>query len=243
VAGDLFNSGRQAFFLRNPMASAELIPLEIRNEKQSAFSLSSGSIRIDATVVATSAAAPLTTSVEVGGESMLGLALPSMAPSSTGPARKVSVSIDLFREASFNSTIGFYLADSVTGAVVDGRTGSFITGSPFDDQRNPSSDYLMKAAANSVWNGSVGNGRTTTVTQTFDVHASLDLDNLVLLPFIDVNAPGGRNTFIAGSSGNRDRISHVTLLSKNVFGFEDQLRGGDFDYDDMVAVIRSVNIL
>jgi hypothetical protein len=33
------------------------------------------------------------------------------------------------------------------------------------------------------------------------------------------------------------------MLGNNVFGFEYQLRGGDFDYDDMVAVIRSVNIL
>jgi hypothetical protein len=243
VAGDLFNSGRLAFFLRKPMESAELIPLEIRNEKHSGFSLSSGSFRVDAAVVASLAATPLTTFVEVGGESMLGLALPSIAPSSTGPARKVSVSIDLFREAAFNSTIGFYLADSITGAVLDGRTGSFISGTPFDAQRNPSADYASTAAANGVWKGSVGNGRTTTVTQTFDLHASLDLDNLVLLPFIEVNSPGGRHTFIAGSSGNRDRTSHITMLGNNVFGFEDQLRGGDFDYDDMVAVIRSVNML
>jgi hypothetical protein len=243
VAGDLFNSGRLAFFLRKPMESAELIALEIRNKTQSAFSLSSGSIRVDAAVMATSAATPLTTFVEVGGESMIGLALPSIAPSSTGPARKVSVSIDLFREAAFDSTIGFYLADSITGAVLDGRTGSFISGTPFDDQRNPSADYASTAAANGVWKGSVGNGRTTTVTQTFDLHASLDLDNLVLLPFIEVNSSGGRHTFIAGSSGNRDRISHITMLGNNVFGFEDQQRGGDFDYDDMVAVIRTVNML
>ena len=243
VAGDLFNSGRLAFFLRKPMESAELIPLVIRNEGKSAFSLSSGSFRVDAAVMATSAATPLTAFVEVGGESLIGLALPSIAPNSTGLARKVSVSIDLFREAAFNSTIGFYLADSITGAVLDGRTGSFISGTPFDDQRNPSADYASTAAANGVWKGSVSNGRTTTVTQTFDLHASLDLDNLVLLPFIEVNSPGGRNIFIAGSSGNRDRISHITMLGNNVFGFEDQLRGGDFDYDDMVAVIRSVNML
>ena len=243
VAGDLFNSGRLAFFLRKPMESAELIPLVIRNERKSAFSLSSGSFRVDAAVMATSAATPLTAFVEVGGESLIGLALPSIAPNSTGLARKVSVSIDLFREAAFNSTIGFYLADSITGAVLDGRTGSFISSNPFDDQRNPSADYARTAAANGVWKGSVSNGRTTTVTQTFDLHASLDLDNLVLLPFIEVNSPGGCNIFITGSSGNRDRISHITMLGNNVFGFEDQLRGGDFDYDDMVAVIRSVNML
>jgi hypothetical protein len=89
----------------------------------------------------------------------------------------------------------------------------------------------------------VSNGRTTTVTQTFDLHASLDLDNLVLLPFIEVNSPSGRHTFIAGSSGNPDRISHITMLGNNVFGFEDQPGGGDFDHDDIVAVIRSVNML
>lgn len=243
VAGDLFNNGRLAFFLRKPMESAELIPLEISNENPSAFRLSSGSISVDAAVVATPAATPLTTFVEVGGESMLGLALPSLAPSSTDPTRKVSVSIDLFREASFENTIGFYLADALTGAVVDSRTGAFISGTPFDDQGNPSADYLITAAASSVWKGTVGNGGTTTITQSFDLHASLNLDGIVLLPFMEVNAGNERHTFMAGSSGNSDRISHITMLGNNVFGFEDQKHGGDFDYDDMVAVIRSVNTM
>ena len=243
VAGDLFNSGRLAFFLRKPMESAELIPLEIGNENPSAFRLSSGSISVDAAVVATPAATPLTTFVEVSGETMLGLALPSLTPSSTDPTRKVSVSIELFREAAFDSTIGFYLADALTGAVVDRRTGAFITGTPFDDQGNPSADYLSNAAANDVWMGTVGNGGTTTITQSFDLHASLNLDGMVLLPFMEVNAGNERHTLIAGSSGNSDRISHITMLGNNVIGFEDQGRGGDFDYDDMVAVIRSVNML
>lgn len=243
VAGDLFNNGRLAFFLRKPMESAELIRLEISNEDPTAFRLSSGSIIIDAAVVATPAATPLTTFVEVGGETMLGLALPSLAPSSTDPIRKVSVSIDLFREASFESTIGLYLADAVTGAVVDGRTGAFISGTPFDDQGNPSADYLITAAASGVWKGTVSNGGTTSITQSFDLHASLNLDGMVLLPFMEVNTGTERHTFMAGSSGNSDRISHITMLGNNVIGFEDQLRGGDFDYDDMVAVIRSVNML
>ena len=243
VAGDLFNNGRLAFFLRKPMESAELIPLEISNENSSAFRLSSGSISVDAAVVATPAATPLTTFVEVGGESMLGLALPSLAPSSTDPTRKVSVSIDLFREASFENTIGFYLADALTGAVVDSRTGAFISGTPFDDQGNPSADYLITAAASGVWKGTVGNGGTTTITQSFDLHASLNLDGMVLLPFMEVDTGNERHTFMAGSSGNSDRISHITMLGNNVFGFEDQLHGGDFDHDDMVAVIRSVNML
>jgi hypothetical protein len=87
----------------------------------------------------------------------------------------------------------------------------------------------------------VGNGGKTTITQSFDVHASLNLDGMVLLPFMEVNTLNGHHTFMAGSSSNSDRISHITLLGNNVFGFEDQLQGGDFDYDDMVAIIRSVN--
>jgi hypothetical protein len=242
VAGDLFNSGRVAFFLRKPMESAELIPLEIKNINPSTFLLSSGSISVDAAVVGTPAATPLTTFVEVGGESMLGLALPSLSPSSKDLNRKVSVSIDLFREAAFNNTIGFYLADAITGAVVDARTGAFISGTPFDDQGNPSANYASTAYANSVWKGTVRNGGTTTITQSFDVHASLNLDGMALLPFMEVDTGKQRHTFVAGSSGNSDRISHITMLSNNVFGFEDQLSGGDFDFDDMVAVIRSVNM-
>jgi hypothetical protein len=74
------------------------------------------------------------------------------------------------------------------------------------------------------------------------VHASLNLDGMALLPFMEVDTGKQRHTFVAGSSGNSDRISHITMLSNNVFGFEDQLSGGDFDFDDMVAVIRSVNM-
>ena len=242
VAGDQFNSGRVAFFLRKPMESAELIPLEIKDINESSFLLSSGSISVDAAVVATPAATPLTTFLEVGGESMLGLALPSLSPSSDDLTRKVSVSIDLFREAAFNSTIGFYLADAITGAVVHASTGTFITGTPFDDQGNLSANYASTASANSIWKGTVGDGGTTTISQVFDVHASLNLDGMALLPFMEVDTGDKRHTFIAGSSGNSDRISHITMLSNNVFGFEDQLSGGDFDFDDMVAVIRSVNM-
>ena len=242
VAGDQFNSGRVAFFRRKPMESAELIPLEIKDINESSFLLSSGSISVDAAVVATPAATPLTTFLEVGGESMLGLALPSLSPSSDDLTRKVSVSIDLFREAAFNSTIGFYLADAITGAVVHASTGTFITGTPFDDQGNLSANYASTASANSIWKGTVGDGGTTTISQVFDVHASLNLDGMALLPFMEVDTGDKRHTFIAGSSGNSDRISHITMLSNNVFGFEDQLSGGDFDFDDMVAVIRSVNM-
>jgi hypothetical protein len=184
--------------------------------------------------------------VDVGGETLLGLALPNLAPSGDqlrdSGMNRVSVSINLFREASFNSSIGFYLADGLTGAVVDGRTGTFVSGTPFDEQGNQSPDYISHAKQHAVWKGTVGNGAQTTITQSFDVHASLNLDSTVLLPFMEVNASSGPHTFIAGSSGNSDRISHITLLGNNVFGFEDQLKGGDFDYDDMVAEISSVTM-
>ena len=252
VAGDLFTSGRMAFFLRRPMESAELIPLEISNAGSEAFRLVAGSISVDAEVVSAAAAAPLTSFVDVGGETLLGLALPSLAPSGDqrrdSGTNRVSVSINLFREASFNSTVGFYLADGVTGAVVDGSTGTFVSGTPFDEQGNQSPDYITQAKKHAVWKGTVGNGAQTTITQSFDVHASLNLDSKVLLPFMEVetsskvNANNSTQTFIAGSSGNSDRISHITLLGNNVFGFEDQLQGGDFDYDDMVAEIGSINI-
>jgi hypothetical protein len=250
AAGDLFTSGRMAFFLRKPMESAELIPLEISNPGSAdskVFRLVGGSISVDAEVVTAAAPAPLTTFVDVGGETLLGLALPNLAPSGDqlrdSGMHRVAVTIDLFREASFNSRIGFYLADQLTGAVVDGRTGTFVSGTPFDEQGNQSPDYITHVKQHAVWSGSVGNGGKTTITQSFDVHASLNLDGKVLLPFMEVNTGNSLHTFIAGSSGNSDLISHITMLGNNVFGFEDQLRGGDFDYDDIVAVIRSVNLL
>jgi hypothetical protein len=181
----------------------------------------------------------------VGGETRLGLALPNLAPSGDqlldSGMHRVSVTIDLFREASFSSRIGFYLADQITGAVVDGQTGTFVSSTPFDEQGNPSPDYISQAMQHAVWSGTVGNASNATIVQSFDVHASLNLNAMILLPFMEVETDSNMQTFISGTFGNADRTSHITLLENNVFGFEDQHLGGDFDYDDMVAVIRAVN--
>ena len=43
------------------------------------------------------------------------------------------------------------------------------------------------------------------------------------------------NTFFAFADANTDGISHFRSLGSNLFGLEDQLGGGDLDYDDHIV--------
>ena len=99
------------------------------------------------------------------------------------------------------------------------------------------------AVASAIWQGNVENLGHSTVSRTFVVVSSLNLDGLVILPFIDVDDPAGRQTYISGVAGNSDGAAHISLLGKNIFGFEDLARGGDNDFNDLIAAVRSISLI
>jgi hypothetical protein len=56
-------------------------------------------------------------------------------------------------------------------------------------------------------------------------------DASYIAPYAQVNG----NTFFAFADANPDGLSHFRSLGSNLFGLEDQLGGGDLDYDDHIV--------
>jgi len=46
--------------------------------------------------------------------------------------------------------------------------------------------------------------------------------------------------YFAFTGANPDGVDHVRLLGDNTIGFEDQLGGGDRDYNDLVVQVNFV---
>jgi len=50
-------------------------------------------------------------------------------------------------------------------------------------------------------------------------------------------------TYFGFAAANRDSISHFRRFGDNVFGMEDQLGGGDLDYDDHIFALNPVGMV
>ena len=72
-------------------------------------------------------------------------------------------------------------------------------------------------------NLSIADGQTTSTDFSLQ-------DSGTFAPFAQVNG----HTFFAFSEANADGLSHFRSLGTNLFGLEDQLHGGDLDYDDHI---------
>lgn len=135
-----------------------------------------------------------------------------------------NVEFTVYREAAFDSVVGLYVIDDLTGAVsVDGNT--FRVG-----------DEGYKAAALQRTVDvtlQAENGGASTFTAT--------VDNLLYGTFITVqnSSLDSTETYFSylGANGGND---HVKLLGNNALGFEDLPGLGDADYNDLVVAFEVV---
>jgi hypothetical protein len=131
----------------------------------------------------------------------------------------VSGSIVQSREADYDSITGFYRVLDTSGSV-RAADGSLLT--PGD------AGYTAAALreANQVAtfsNLSVADGQSSSTDFSLQ-------DTGTFAPFAQVNG----NIYFAFSEANADGLSHFRSLGTNLFGLEDQLGGGDLDYDDHI---------
>ncbi|WP_338430540.1 Ig-like domain-containing protein [Synechococcus elongatus IITB3] len=57
-------------------------------------------------------------------------------------------------------------------------------------------------------------------------------------PFLISESDNGVEYYFAYANANPDKIDHVRLLADNTFAFEDQLKGGDRDFDDFIIKVE-----
>lgn len=138
----------------------------------------------------------------------------------------------LAREASFNTDGGFYRVENSAGAVRDSISGNLIL--PGE------AGYATAALAQSV--GRLSDLKIADETSSVS-DFSLNGDALTILaPFAVVQAGGSSYTYFAFAQANPDGLSHFRVFGNNIFGLEDQLGGGDGDYDDLVVGFRNLSL-
>ena len=137
--------------------------------------------------------------------------------------RALTGSVSLAREASYDSSIGFYRIQRNDGAVLDPITNTLIT---------PGSTGYKEAALSafnlftSFGNLSISNGanRTDTLAEFSDAG--------MLAPYATVAQTG--ETFFSFKGANSDGMNHFRMLGSGVIGLEDVAGGFDQDFDDNI---------
>ncbi len=143
---------------------------------------------------------------------------------STQAGTTSDVKFTVYREAAYDSTVGLYVIDDLTGAVtVNGNT--FMV----------SDEGYEAAALQRIIDVTLQseNGGVKTFTAT--------VDNLLYGTFISVENSNLNSTetyfsYLGANNGN----DHVKLLGNNALGFEDLPGLGDADYNDLVVTFEVV---
>lgn len=137
----------------------------------------------------------------------------------------------LRKNTAYDSLIGFYRVLDAQGTVVDALGHSLRPGDP---------GYQSAAlnAANVV-NGLDGIRVDEGNTSSINYAISGVSNGMYLAPYASIN---GQTSF-AWSAANSDGLDHFKVLGPNRFGLEDQVGGGDGDFNDIVMQFSSQQIL
>ena len=145
-----------------------------------------------------------------------------------------SVSVEVYREATFDNLIGFY-------EITDENGGIDTNGDGTADINPNEAGYKNAALTNRITSLDLlgtENQKTTTVDGILN-------GGSILAPFIIANSTldeaidGSAEVYFSFLGANSDNNDHIRLLGDNTFGFEDMMNGGDKDFND---VIMKMNI-
>ena len=132
------------------------------------------------------------------------------------------VEFTVYREAAFDSTVGLYVIDDLTGAVS-------VNGSTFRVGDEGYQAAALQRTVDVVLQAENGGASTFSAT----------VDNLLYGTFITVenSSLDSTETYFSylGANGGSD---HVKLLGNNALGFEDLPGLGDADYNDLVVTFE-----
>ncbi|MCG8363920.1 MAG: DUF4114 domain-containing protein, partial [Pseudanabaenales cyanobacterium] len=146
-------------------------------------------------------------------------------------APTVNATIEVFREAKFNNTVGLYTIEDEQGSVKDPITGKMI--------RPGDAGYLKAALANRVDLKLSGkNGQTMAYSAEIATGKMLSTFLVVdgeIEALLDKGTANDPTVYFNHIGANSDGVDHMRLLGDNVFGYEDKTGGGDMDFDDVIV--------
>ncbi|MCG6133839.1 MAG: FG-GAP-like repeat-containing protein [Nostoc sp. LLA-1] len=139
------------------------------------------------------------------------------------------------REAAFNNFVGFYLVSDEDG-------GIDINGDGIVNLRPGDAGYVKAAITNRVQGidlkvNNQGKGNFNGVFKPGFIFAPFIIANTTVEAVLNSNAEN-LSVFFPYLGANPGGVNHIRLLANNVFGFEDQVGGGDLDYNDMIVQVN-----
>jgi hypothetical protein len=135
------------------------------------------------------------------------------------------------REASFNSTVGFYQVLDRNGSLFDAVTGRTLdpTALQAGDQARYRELALLAANRAAALDG-IATTNGLLAQKEFSV-----VGGAFYAPFAIVAST--QQTYFAFAAANTDGVNHFKMMGANVFGLEDMHGGGDQDYNDLLVGI------
>jgi hypothetical protein len=154
----------------------------------------------------------------------------------------LKVDIETKSSAAYNNNIGFYAVEDSIGTI---KLANGETRKPGD------ADYAVEAIKNALANSGLQAGKTDRkLGQDITggrIYAPVVVSQGSLSDFITANPKniggGSNNAYFNYVLGNSDKQDHFRLIGDNTFGVEDQLGGGDRDFNDLVVNVNvKVNV-
>ena len=144
--------------------------------------------------------------------------------------RSVEGTLQLAREAGYNSTVGFDQVLDVSGAVIDPLTGAILQPADHGYQQAAlhHSNLFAPLADLSIENRGASS-RQLTITA-----------DGIFAPYAVVDTGKDSRTYFAFQDANPDQRQHFQMLGDNMFGLEDLDSGGDRDFDDLVLSFHPI---
>ncbi len=145
----------------------------------------------------------------------------------------VEGTLEVAREASYNSTVGFYRVLDVSGAVEDPLTGNKL---------RPGDDGYQEAALRKE-NLFSALGGLTVGDLSLSSRALSISPGWILAPYAVVDSGQELNTYFAYNDANQDLVQHFQMLGDNTWGLEDLYGGGDRDFDDLIVTFQPTAVI
>jgi len=145
----------------------------------------------------------------------------------------VEANLQIAREASYDSVVGFYRVLDATGRVEDPLTGKPL---------QPGDTGYKEAALhqNNLFSPLGGLAVANRILSSRELSFTADS---ILAPFAVVKSGRVSNTYFAFDRANPDGIQHFQMLGDNTFGLEDLYGGGDRDFDDLIVSFRPTGVI
>lgn len=236
---DSIDHGQMQFFALD-YNTLELIALDIDQTGDNLFSLSHDQQILADLVISDTPESPIhMDEIYVNGfeDVLLGItlntALTDAVRQTPGNTHTFSVDLTAASESAYRGDFGFIVADLQTGLLIDPGTGLKL------EDVTLSADNIRDYSVLSIRAGD--NEDPVQQTASFVLDADLNLNNLALFPYYQVDTHQGSQLFMGGAGAQRDGVSHIVRVAKNTFGIED-LIGADYDFDDIVVTVNAITV-